>query len=111
METDAQSFDPLTLTRAKLEVLQGHRKQAGIELAAGGPDAPELMAEIRALDSAIRDLNVQIFRLQKKIKRAPKKRECKCPTCERYIGQDTLLSEGLIEKLRAAGFGGLVENL
>lgn len=110
-ETASLALDPVSLARQKLELLQGHRKQAGIELAAGGPDAPELMQEIRQLDSAIRELNVEIFRLQKKIKRAPKKRECKCPTCDRFIGRDVLLSEALIEKLRAAGFGGLVDNL
>lgn len=94
---------------AEREKLNGFRKQAAEELmSATGTAVFDLRKEIVRLDDRLRMLNVAIFKSEKRIKRGVKPREVCCPTCERYLPAGTILSEAVIEKLKAAGYGGLM---
>lgn len=68
---------------SRLATLQGHRDAAREELAEAGGIDPELKLELRKLDEAIRNLNVQLFLARGKSITRPKKRMSKPVSVER----------------------------
>ena len=59
----------------------------------------DLRREVKQIEDAIRKLNVLEFELNKRIKRPVAARECRCPTCERFVPSGTVLSAALREAL------------
>lgn len=104
--------DAVSRMNAERETLLGHRKAANEELqTAVGQAQWELRREIKQIDDRIRALNIRLFDAQKKIKRGIGGREVCCPSCDRWLPAGTVISDLVIEKLKAAGFGGLLDSM
>lgn len=104
--------DPATAKRIaalskRLDTLRGFRAACKEEASgAVGGELFDLTRELRNIERELGKVQAEIFRLEKRIKRELKARECKCPTCQRYLPAGTVLSEGLIERLKAASAAG-----
>lgn len=98
VETADAPVDP-EINRLKAEIARFTEVKATIveELRATSiiKDVLALRGELKRCEDAIRNLNVKAFDLQQKIKRPIAARECKCPTCERFIPAGTILSDAL----------------
>lgn len=86
----------------RLAELKGFAKQVNTEIVGtAGIEFEELSKEKRRIEGALERVQRELFELRQLVTREVGVRECKCPTCERWIPAGTPLTEQVIRALKA----------